>query len=116
MSQFQTKSQQLHAALAWVTPIVRDPRIRRDTAKLMRSSSNAQTLDAARHFANFHRPVLVVWASQDRLFSLSLGERLARAFPRGHLETVENSATSVPCDQPERLATLIDDFLAPQAS
>lgn len=96
----------------WAAPLAADPRIRRDAAKLMTGSSNTQTLTAARTFGRFDRPVLVVWADRDRLFSPSLGRRLADAFPHGSLEVVADSGTFVPHDQPERLTELLTGFLA----
>jgi pimeloyl-ACP methyl ester carboxylesterase len=98
-------------ALPWIVPAASDPRIRRDVAKLMTGSSRTQTLGAATRFAAFDRPVLVVWAADDRLFPASLGERLARAFPHATLAVVEDSATFVGCDQPGKLSALIDDHL-----
>jgi pimeloyl-ACP methyl ester carboxylesterase len=99
-------------ALAWATPLASDPGIRRDLAKLMAGSSNRQTLWAAEHFADYQRPVLVVWAERDRLFPGSLGTRLARAFPQGRCEVVADSSTFVPMDRPDRLAALLDEFVA----
>lgn len=95
----------------WAAPLVSDPRIRRDIAKLMTGSSNSQTLAAARTFARFDEPVLVVWADRDRLFPHSLGRRLADAFPRGRLEVVADSGTFIAHDQPERLTELLIGFL-----
>jgi pimeloyl-ACP methyl ester carboxylesterase len=92
--------------------LLADPLIRRDLAKLMAGSSSSQTLAAARSFAHFDRPVLVVWAQQDRLFERSLGRRLADAFPRGRLVTVPASRTFVPLDQPAVLAALISELAA----
>jgi pimeloyl-ACP methyl ester carboxylesterase len=59
-----------------------------------------------------HQAVLVVWASNDRLFPAELGVRLATAFPDSQLETVRDSATFVTCDQPAHLAELIDEYLS----
>ena len=98
-------------ALHWVKPLAANPAIRRDLAKLMLGSSNDQTLSAAQQFANYHGPVLVVWAERDRLFPHSLGHRLAQAFPRGRFEVVADSATFVPLDQPHRLAALLNNFV-----
>jgi pimeloyl-ACP methyl ester carboxylesterase len=103
-------------AVRWAAPMAADAGIRRDLAKLMAGSSRTQTLAAASRFAEFDRPVLVVWARRDRLFPRSLGERLAGAFPCGHLEIVDESATFVPIDQPRRLAALISGFLTAQAT
>jgi pimeloyl-ACP methyl ester carboxylesterase len=88
-----------------------DPMIRRDLRKLMSGSSRSQTLQAARTFPGYDRPVLVVWAEEDRLFPRSLGQRLADAFPRGRMVLVPGSRTFVPLDQPQPLARLIGEFL-----
>ncbi|WP_165978051.1 alpha/beta fold hydrolase [Actinomadura darangshiensis] len=95
----------------WAAPLAADAGVRRDIAKLMTGSSKDQTLAAARTFAGFGRPVLVVWADRDRLFPRALGRRLADAFPDGRLEVVEGSGTFVPHDRPGRLAELLSDFL-----
>jgi pimeloyl-ACP methyl ester carboxylesterase len=98
-------------ALSWVKPLASNAAVRRDLRSLMMRSSNRQTLDAATKFADYSRPVMVVWAEHDRLFSRGLGQRLAQAFPRGRFELISDSATFVPVDQPHRLAALLDDFL-----
>lgn len=104
-------SRQPERALRWIKPLASNAGIRRDLAKLMVGSSNYQTQCAARSFADYTGPVLVVWAEHDRLFPRSLGQRLAQSFPRGRFEMVADSATFVPLDQPHRLAALIADFL-----
>lgn len=96
---------------AWAAPLAHDVAIRRDLIKLMRGCSNRQTLEAAQQFADFEPAVLVVWADDDRLFPRALGERLAGAFPNGHLATVPGSRTLIPHDQPRALAALISEFL-----
>ena len=65
------------------------------------------TQEAARHFGEFDKPVLVAWATEKDFFPVEYGERLARDFPQGRLERIEDSWTFVPEDQPERLAELI---------
>jgi len=59
--------------------------VRRDTKKFISSISNRYTLEAAEHFSNFRKPVLVAWGEDDRFFTLRFGERLARAFPNARL-------------------------------
>ena len=99
------------AARHWTHPLRTDAGIRRDLTKLMKRSSNAQTLQAAEHFPAFAEPVLVVWARRDRLFPQALGRRLADAFPDGRLVTLEDARTFIPCDQPDPLAAVIAEFL-----
>ncbi|HET6501143.1 MAG TPA: alpha/beta fold hydrolase [Amycolatopsis sp.] len=91
--------------------LLADRLIRRDLCKLISGSSRSQTLRAARSFRDYDRPVLVVWAAEDRLFPRSLGQRLAEAFPRGRMVVVPGSRTFVPVDQPRPLARLIGEFL-----
>jgi len=98
------------AATHWARPLSVDPLIRRDLRKLMTGASSRQTQQAARAFASFERPVLVLWAGQDRLFPASLGARLAAAFPEGRLAIVPESRTFIPLDQPLALSTLIAEF------
>ena len=99
----------------YLRPLRGDGAIRRDAARFLAGSSSDQTLDAAARFGEFDRPVLVAWGADDRFFDVSLGERLAAAFPRARFELIEDAATFVTEDQPERLAGLIDAFVREDA-
>ena len=96
---------------SYFSPIIRDPGVRRDVTKVLRGISNRYTLEAARSFPGFHRPVLLVWGEDDFLFPLRFAERLRRAFPDARLERVAGSRAFVPEDKPDRLAGLIGTFL-----
>ena len=85
--------------------------VRRDLRKFCTSVSNRYTLEAARTFGAFDRPVLVAWGQNDWFFPKSDGRRLAESFPNARLETIEDCRTLVPEDQPGRLATLIAEFV-----
>lgn len=100
---------------AWLAPARRDARVRRDITAVCRGIDPAVTLDAARRLERFDRPVLLVWAPEDRLFPLSLAERLQRALPDARLELVEDSWTFLPEDQPGRLAALLEAFAGSQS-
>jgi pimeloyl-ACP methyl ester carboxylesterase len=95
---------------AYLHPALRDRAVRRDVATILKGISNRYTQQAAQRFGGFGRPVLVVWATEDRVFPLRYGERLARDFPDARLERIEDSYTYVSEDQPERTAELIADF------
>ncbi len=84
--------------------------VRRDATKVGLGISNRYTLEAAEHFFEFRKPVLVVWGQDDRIFTIRFGERLAQAFPNARLERVEGSKTFVSEDQPEILSSLIIAF------
>lgn len=84
--------------------------VRRDTAKALRGISSRYTVTAAEQLRSFDRPVLLAWASEDRVFPVREAERLLADLPQGRLELIEDSYTFTPEDQPERLAQLVADF------
>lgn len=87
-----------------------DAAIRRDAKKLLRGISKEHTLGAAARLADLEIPVLLAWGGEDKLFPLSLAERLQAQLPTARLEIVPGARTFVAEDQPEALARLIDDF------
>jgi pimeloyl-ACP methyl ester carboxylesterase len=95
---------------SWVRPGLKDRAVRRDAAKLLKGAHPRYTLEAAAHFKEFHKPVLVAWGQEKDFVPAEYGERLARDFPNGRLERIDDSYTFVPEDQPERLAKLIAEF------
>jgi pimeloyl-ACP methyl ester carboxylesterase len=95
---------------AFMAPVLRDRRIRREVAAVLRGISPRHTEEAARRFGEFGKPVLLAWAPEDRFFKLRYAERLAEAFPNARLELIEDSYTYVPVDQPQRTAELIAAF------
>ena len=96
---------------SWCQPITADPGVRRDALKFMGGASTSQTLDAATRFAEFRKPVLLLWPPQNRFFKYSLAERLAAAFPDSRLVPIDDGATFLSLDQPERVATEIAAFI-----
>jgi len=94
----------------WGEPIQRDARIRGEVAAILRGIDSRYTLDAAQRFRGFEKPVLLAWAPKDRYFKLEFAERLERDFPNARLERIEDSATFVMVDQPQRTAELISEF------
>ena len=95
---------------AYLAPGLGDRRVRRDIETILRGISKRHTVEAARRLREFDRPVLIAWATEDRVFPLRYGERLARDFRDARLERVEDSYTYVSEDQPERTARLIAEF------
>jgi pimeloyl-ACP methyl ester carboxylesterase len=94
----------------YVRPGLRDAAIRRDTTKLLKGVNPRYTQEAAQHFKEFDKPVLVAWGTEKDFFPTEYGERLANDFPKGRLERIDDSYTFVAEDQPERLAQLIAEF------
>jgi pimeloyl-ACP methyl ester carboxylesterase len=106
------------ATARWIKPVMRQPEIRRDTVRMLRAvfADTGVLLEAAQALPNFDRPVLVVWAGEDRVMPPEHGRRLAALLPQGRLVEVEDSYTLIPLDQPARLAQVIHEFAAARAS
>jgi pimeloyl-ACP methyl ester carboxylesterase len=98
----------------WLRPLAR-PEIRRDLAKYAGDARRGRRdmLAATPALAGFERPVLVVWAQEDRIMPPAHGRRLADAFPDAELIEIPDSYTLVPIDQPQRLAAELGRFVAP---
>ena len=100
------------ATARWIKPVLTRPEIRRDAVRALRATpADARfLLEAAERLPGFNQPVLVVWASEDRVMPPEHGQRLAKLLPQGRLAEVEDSYTLIPLDQPARLAQLIREF------
>ena len=87
-----------------------DPGVRRDAKKVLKGVSKKHTLRAAERLGQFDKPVLVAWGEEDKLFPLSLAERLEDVLPDARLQVIPGARTFVAEDQPLRLAVAIRDF------
>ncbi|GAB3583400.1 alpha/beta fold hydrolase [Amycolatopsis endophytica] len=94
---------------SYTAPAHRQPGIRRDLRKVLRAVHSRYTLEAAEKLRAFDKPVLLVWADEDRTFPLRLGRRLAALLPDARLVQVADSYAFVPEDQP---AVLVRHILA----
>jgi pimeloyl-ACP methyl ester carboxylesterase len=96
----------------WVAPLAR-PEIQRDLRKYMRGARQygREVLEANRSLSRFERPVLIVWASEDRVMPPEHGRRLAELFPNSRLVQIPDSYTLVPIDQPNVLAARLREFI-----
>jgi pimeloyl-ACP methyl ester carboxylesterase len=94
----------------WVEPFLTNKGIRRDTIKVLKGIDTKYTFEAAEKLRTFDRPTLLAWAVEDRFFKVSFAERLAASINGARLERIEDSYTFVSEDQPEQLASLIEEF------
>ncbi len=101
---------------AWMAPVLSNGAVRRELASILKGISKRYTLDAAKRFDQFDKPVLLAWAPEDRFFKLRYAERMMGSFPNVRLERIEDSLTFVPLDQPERTAELIATFASETSS
>ncbi len=84
--------------------------VREDLRKTILAIRPQVTLEAAKRFASFDRDVLVLWGKDDIFFPVSLGERLARAFPRARMQAIDNAMLFVSVDATAMVAAAIADF------
>jgi pimeloyl-ACP methyl ester carboxylesterase len=100
------------ATARWVEPVITQPSIRRDAVRTLRAAAADPDflVEAAGFLPDFDRPVLVVWASEDRVMPPEHGRRLAELLPQAQLVEVGDSYTLIPLDQPARLARIIREF------
>lgn len=97
-------------AQSYLRPARRDGAIRDDLRRFAAGVDPRYTSAAAERFAEVDLPVLVVWSTEDKLFPMTLAERLVADLPRATLRTVSDSYTFIPEDQPELLTQLIVEF------
>ncbi len=99
----------------WTRPAAKNRRVRRDLLKFIAGVSPAVTLAAAEKLPGVATPALILWAPEDRHFTMDYGERLRDALPDATLVTVDDSYAFAPLDQPGAVADAIDRFARPNA-
>lgn len=96
----------------WFSPAQHDAGVRRDLRSFALSTPSRSELSALTdRLPAFDRPVLVAWATEDRLMPRSHGRRLAALFPNAELVEVDNSYTVMPMDRPVLLAAELTRFV-----
>lgn len=83
---------------------------RADALRTTQSLVPSVTLDAVDALRAFDRPVLLAWGVDDELFPIAHAERLADDFRDARLVPIEDAATFVMVDQPDRLGLAIAEF------
>jgi pimeloyl-ACP methyl ester carboxylesterase len=79
--------------IGWSPPYLYNPKLR---ARLRRITA----------------PVLVVWGDEDRMVPLAHAQAYAEGVPNGRLEVVEGAGHAVHVEQADRVARLLEGFLA----
>ncbi|MFJ3336566.1 alpha/beta fold hydrolase [Streptomyces sp. NPDC086766] len=96
----------------WLRPLRTDPAIRRDFRHYNTHIRRTELLEAAEGLRKFDKPALVVWATEDLMMPRAHGRRLAELLPQGRLVEIEDSRTLIAEDRPERLASVLREFVA----
>ena len=95
---------------SFTEPQVRDPGVRRDGWRFIRSADPRDTLAAAERLPALEIPALLAWGAEDRFFTLDDARRLEQAIPDCRLVPIAAAATFVMLDRPDELAVAIGDF------
>jgi pimeloyl-ACP methyl ester carboxylesterase len=98
----------------WLEPALTNAAIRRDLRKYAGDTRQGrrQLVKANSRLAGFAKPVLVVWAAEDKVMPAAAGRRLAASFPNSRFIEIPDSRTLIPIDQPRALAGAIATFVA----
>ncbi|MEV0431512.1 alpha/beta hydrolase [Micromonospora sp. NPDC050495] len=95
----------------WFEGLVTRSEIRRDLAMYLRSTRRGDMMAAAEGLRGFARPVLVLWAKEDRVMPPAHGRRLVELLPDARLVEIEDSRTFIPEDQPVAFARAVNAFI-----
>jgi pimeloyl-ACP methyl ester carboxylesterase len=97
----------------WLEPARNRPEIRRDLRKYAGDTRKGrrQLVAATPRLTGYWKPVLVVWAAEDRVMPIAAGRRLAASFPQSSFVEIADSRTLIPIDQPQALAGIIATFV-----
>ena len=97
----------------WLEPALTRPAIRRDLRKYAGDTSEGrrQLVSANSRLPGFGKPVLVVWAAEDKVMPIKAGRKLAASFPHSRFVEIPDSRTLIPIDQPQALAGAIASFV-----
>src|SRR5918993_54740 len=98
----------------WLEPALSQAAIRRDLRKYAGDTRQGrrQLVKANSGLSGFGKPVLVVWAAEDKVMPIAAGRRLAGAFPDSRFVEIPDSRTLIPVDQPRALAGAIATFVS----
>jgi pimeloyl-ACP methyl ester carboxylesterase len=91
----------------WIRPCLNDVEVCRDLAALLRDVATADLTDVAHRLKRFDKPVTLVWGQGDRVFTPSLGRRLAEVFSNGKLIEIPGAKTFVSLDNPNAVIDAI---------
>lgn len=95
---------------SYLWPAGRSAEVRRDLRKLLRDVHSRHTLAAAEKLRAFTRPVLLLWASEEKLFPIRLAHRLAALLPDARVVEVPDSYTFISEDRPDVVVREVIEF------
>lgn len=97
---------------AWARPYLTDPAIREETDRFLQAVDPQELAAAETRLAELDLPVLLVWGTKDRFFTLRHAQRLAGLLRGARVVEVPGAKTFVMHDAPDRVAGEIAAFVA----
>jgi pimeloyl-ACP methyl ester carboxylesterase len=94
----------------WVLRALKDKGVMADLRRVLSGLDPNLLLDNAPKLAGFTKPVLIVWAREDKIFKVEHAHRLAAIFPDARVEELTDAYAFVSWDQPDRVAELVGGF------
>src|SRR5260370_41278698 len=95
----------------WLRPGQTAPGVRHDLARCARNARRSQMLEVCYRLRSFARPVLVIWAPEDRVQRPDHGRRPAALLPNARLAEIPDSYTLIMRDHPAAFATPAPEFV-----
>ncbi|BAV41607.1 alpha/beta fold hydrolase [Mycobacterium ulcerans] len=92
---------------SWLQPCRTDARICDDLATLLRHVAATDLTEVSTRFAQFTKPVTLVWGMGDRCFKPTLARRMAQLFPDASIIEVPGSKTFVALNEPAAVINAI---------
>jgi pimeloyl-ACP methyl ester carboxylesterase len=94
----------------WTLRALKDPGIMADLRKALVGLNPEVLLDNSPKLTSFEKPVLLIWAREDKFFKIANAHRLAAVFPNARVEELTDAYAFVSWDQPDRVAELVGAF------
>lgn len=101
---------------SYLGPSRRNGAIRADLRRFLRGIRPELLIATSEKLPTFDKPVLVAWATEDRIFPVSDAHRLAAVLPRAEVVEIADSYTFLSEDQPQRLAEVVVRFAGQHAA
>jgi pimeloyl-ACP methyl ester carboxylesterase len=95
---------------SWLEPVLSDRRIRENGRRFVRGIDYHDLPTAAERLREFRKPVLLLWAREERFFPFAFAERWMTVLPNARLVPVTDSYTYVAEDQPEFVSNQVATF------
>jgi pimeloyl-ACP methyl ester carboxylesterase len=95
---------------SYLWPLGDSAGVRRDLRKLLRGVHPRLTLAAADALRTFDKPVLLLWAGEEKLFPVRFAHRLAALLPDARVVEVQDTYTFIAEDRPAEVVRHIQAF------